>query len=244
MVRHKDTLSRLMPALLVLALSAMVTAAILLRKAAWHWEQIPLHSFIEGVGGCIALAVAVTLLVIRRINKGFDAYIWLSAGLIGMGILDCFHAVVLPGKEFVWLHSLSNFWGGMFFACVWLPDRISKHPRVNVLPVLSLVSVTLLGFFSLLMPDLLPVMKNQGGFTLVANVLNYAGGGGFLLAALYFMLLRDDSKIEHSPVLLNHCLLFGVSACCSATLRFGMASGGNGIFCGWRLMESFYISFC
>jgi len=230
--RSDRDLSRFIPTLVVLILSASVTGILLFLDEPWYWEQVPFHSLIEGLGGFVALTVATTLLILRGFSKDLSTYIWLASGLIGMGLLDCFHAMVMPGKEFVWLHSLSNFWGGLFFACVWLPERLSNHDRIELVPIFSFVAAILVGLFSLLMPEMLPSMKGDTGFTSTANFLNIAGGVGFISAALYFALLENDCRVEHSPVLLNHCLLFGVSG-----LLFGYSTLWDGVWWEWHFLR-------
>ncbi len=57
-------------------------------------------------------------------------------------------------------------------------------------------------------PDLIPVMVAGGQFTQVATSLNFVGGLGFLVAAVYFVTRR----FYGATLFVNHCLLFGTAA--------------------------------
>jgi len=220
------------PTAIVLLATMGVTQLLLLFGKSWVWAQIPFHSFIEALGSFIAITVAVTLLVLRRFAHGLSAYIWIASGLIAMGVLDCFHAMVIPGKEFVWLHSLSNFWGGLLFACVWLPERLSAHKRIEMVPVWNLLATLGVGLYSLFLPESLPSMGGEEGFTTLATVLNVAGGFGFVVAAIYFAVSHESHEVDHSPVLLNHCLLFGLSG-----LLFASSSLWDAVWWEWHLLR-------
>lgn len=97
----------------------------------WRWDHHPFHAVVEGVGAAIALMIASLIIFMRATGKLHSAYIWFASGLIGMGVLDGFHAVLGPGEAFVWTHSLATFVGGTFFALIWLPQRVSQGRFAN-----------------------------------------------------------------------------------------------------------------
>jgi uncharacterized protein YhhL (DUF1145 family) len=104
---------------IVIAVSALVHAVtFLLAKSSfsqWRWQHIPFHSAIEVFGGAIALFVCFLLLNLEKNNRGTSFNIPIAAAVGAMGMLDISHALVEPGKLFVWFHSTATFFGGVFF---------------------------------------------------------------------------------------------------------------------------------
>ena len=80
----------------------------------WQWADPTFHTFIELIGALLALALGILLLTHDQ-TKRQSLYFWVGCGLIGMGILDVFHAFVEVGKVFVWFHSTAVFLGGVAF---------------------------------------------------------------------------------------------------------------------------------
>ena len=78
-----------------------------------RWEHHPFHAVVEGFGAFAAITVASALIMLRRQGDLTVAHSWLIYGLIGMGMLDGFHAATHAGHLFVWLHSLATFVGGV-----------------------------------------------------------------------------------------------------------------------------------
>ena len=66
----------------------------------WRWDQAPSHTAIEVAGGLFALALAAILLA-SRTPESNQHHLWMSAALVGMGILDITHATVASGETFV-----------------------------------------------------------------------------------------------------------------------------------------------
>lgn len=176
----------------------------------WRWVSIPFHSTIEAFGSIIALFLALLLLQ-KKAKKLTSHYLWVACGLIGMGILDLFHSMVMPGETFVWLHSTATFSGGLLFALVWLPDRFSRDRASQQLPIVVLIFSLALGVLSIAVPDIIPQMVHEGKFNPTADSLNILGGILFLSASLWFLVhyLRERS-LEYL-LFSSHCLLFGVS---------------------------------
>ncbi len=198
----------------------------------WRWEQIPFHSLVEGVGGITAIAVAFLLPRFLLFSEEMSPFVWVGAALIGMGTLDMFHAVVYPGQQFIWFHSISNFVGGVLFACVWLPERFTPKSKNNVLPIVALIAAFMIGVFSFALPEAIPSMKQNGQFTLSANMLNMLGGAGFILSAAYFVFKFFQQKSIYCSVLANHCFLFGLSG-----LLFNFSALWDGIWWEWHILR-------
>ena len=75
----------------------------------------------ESLGGLMAVAIAGILIAERIRREEADHFAWIAGVLIGMGVLDLYHAAVLPGNKFVWLHSSRRWRGGSCSPAVWLP---------------------------------------------------------------------------------------------------------------------------
>lgn len=80
-----------------------ISLALLLNNAFHevHWVHEPFHSLLESIGAFAALVLALFILTMRRNNELKPSYIWVATTLMGMGLLDGFHAGVAPGNEFV-----------------------------------------------------------------------------------------------------------------------------------------------
>jgi signal transduction histidine kinase len=148
------------------------------------WEHLPFHSFIETLGFAVALATAAIILFFPDNEKLAKIPPAIPLGLIAIGVLDGFHAMVYVHNGFVWLHSLATFIGGLFFfALFWQVESLSaKRLRRHALNVMLVFSAV--GIFSVLYPESLPAMIIDGGFSGLAIFLNFAGGIGFIAAGL------------------------------------------------------------
>ncbi|MCU7834113.1 MAG: EAL domain-containing protein [gamma proteobacterium symbiont of Taylorina sp.] len=178
-----------------------------------RWANISLHSMVEGVGSFAAILLALFILIMRRNNQLYPGYIWVATTLMGMGLLDGFHASIEPGAVFVWLHSLATFIGGITFALVILPERISNRPILHSFPYLMAALSVLLGLGSILLPERIPAMIVNGHFTVNAELMNIIGGAGFIVAWFHFAFAGQKKPARQNEHLLlaNHCLLFGMA---------------------------------
>ncbi len=178
----------------------------------FRWANEPLHTLVEAVGSFAAILLSLFILIMRRSNQLRPSYIWVSTTLMGMGLLDGFHASVRPGPEFVWLHSVATLVGGLTFALVVLPDRVSRLQKLQAAPGMMALASVVLGGISILRPDWIPVMTLHGDFTLTAEIINMVGGIGFLTAWYHFAWRDDAEEPDERVILANHCLLFGMAA--------------------------------
>lgn len=176
-----------------------------------RWEHQPFHSLVEAVGSFAAILLALFIILMRRGGQLRPSYVWVATTLMGMGLLDGFHASVQPGQAFVWLHSVATLLGGLTFALVVLPDRVSAWPGLRQAPFLMAALSVLLGVGSLLYPELIPRMAVDGDFTSIAEYMNMVGGIGFIVAWFRFTYSVDIEDRQERLVLANHCLLFGMA---------------------------------
>ena len=177
----------------------------------WRWTHYPFHAVIEGLGAFIAIVVAMMILSLLHYDRLSPTYVWVASALAGMGILDAFHAGTHAGQEFVWLHSIATLIGGVIFALVWIPDRITESLRAKTLPLFIGAAAMVFGLFSVTFPDALPVMTTEAGFTLAARFANILGGLCFLVASSFFFFRKRGQITNENIILSNHCFLFGIS---------------------------------
>ncbi len=179
--------------------------------ASWRWNNTLAHSVDEAVGAFAALTLAILLLMQQRTERASDYRVWVSCGLIGMGLLDLFHSLPQPGQAFVWLHSTAVLVGGVFFAMVWLPDDVTRSGLGKAAPWMVALAAGIFGALSLAFPNALPTMTIEGAFTPAARILNIAGGLLFLVATVFFVSRYRATRGLDELIFANLCLLFGVA---------------------------------
>lgn len=176
-----------------------------------RFAHLPFHSLIETAGGLIALGIAGILLVEQPRRTESAHYVWMAAALGGMGVLDLFHAGVVPGTNFVWLHSTATFLGGVLFAMVWVDAGRFSLARSKLFSGAVVFLSVLFGALSCVFSSALPTMAVDGSFTLLAEALNVGGGLGFLVAAAFFV-RRFWKEHNHEDWLFAvHTMLFGAA---------------------------------
>ncbi len=237
-IGNDNTASRLLYSLLPGALLPLFAALLLdLTSSDWRLINEPLHALVEAIGSFAALLLAVIILVSRQRNQFASNHLWLASALIGMGILDGFHAVIHPGNTFVWLHSLATLTGGLLLVMVWLPNQVVGIRLNRLLSPLVAFAATLIALLSLAWPQLMPTMIDNGQFTLQAELLNITGGIGFIAAWVYYTISRTGSSGEdrlEQLLLANHCLLFGTAA-----LLFHYSALWDATWWLWHLLRLF-----
>lgn len=194
----------LIPILGALALSNIIPE--------WRWDYVPFHAVVEGLGAFAALIIATLVMLMRSAGKLHLGYVWVACGLVAMGVLDGFHAVLNAGGTFVWLHSFATFIGGILFSLIWLPKRISDHQGISNLPLYIFIVSVIGGFVSLGFSATLPMMVENGRFTWAAQSLNIVGGIGFLVAAAYFVMGRAEVNKSNKIIFSTQAFLFGIAA--------------------------------
>lgn len=196
------------------------------------WGNVPFHSTVEALGALAALAMAAFLLLLRRNNRDLAHYIWIASGLVGMGLLDGFHASMLPGHGFVWLHSTASLAGGFLFALVWLPDRLARSRWADALPWGVALAAAIFGVHSVAFREAWPAMVSQGEFTPAAKGINLVAGLLFLAATARFVTWTWAKETADGVLFASLGLLFG-----SAGLLFPMSKIWQADWWLWHLLR-------
>ena len=147
------------------------------------WNNEPLHTFIEAIGGLIAILMAM-LLLHKKEDEGGEKFYLLALGFFSMGIIDCFHAVAPPGQVFIFLHSTASLFGGFFFALICLPKAGDYWSESRWGHRIIITLSILFGAWAFKFPEMLPAMIQDGVFTTTAVTINFLAGAFFLLAAV------------------------------------------------------------
>jgi PAS domain S-box-containing protein len=147
------------------------------------------------MGGVMALTIAGMLVARQCVGVTEPHKVWMACGLAGMGTLDLFHAAMLPGDNFVWLHSASTLVGGLLFLGVWLRRPVSSVWALW-LPAVVFLAALAVGLVSCVWPAMVPTMIEHGRFTVTTRTLNIIGGIGFGLASLFFV-GRFQRRVGH-----------------------------------------------
>jgi len=199
----------------LIVLSLLIhTVSLILSKTIFYdfrWAHLPFHAFIEGSGTLIALLVAFKLSSLDRHGESISYHVWIAAALVGMGLLDGFHAICYAGKTFVWLHSMASFVGGVLFSLCWLPVSIQMRVKRWWLWVVALFT-TVMGVVSIKVPEWLPAMIHEGEFTGTAKALNIVGGVLLFSAAIRIVRTYFKTKNIDDLLFCLHCSLFGAAA--------------------------------
>ena len=101
--------------------------------------SIPIHSAIETLGGAITIIISMIFYMKYRSLSVVTHFNWVTTALLAMGIIDIFHASVMPGELFVWLHSIAEFFGGIFFISVWFKEKQVSKRTYNTIPVIFIL---------------------------------------------------------------------------------------------------------
>lgn len=174
--------------LVLVGLVALALLSGLLIHFVWPhhvWVHLPLHSTVEALGALAAILTGLVLLA-RKVEWDDERLQGIASGLLGMGILEVFHAVSAPDQGFVLLRSAASLLGSVAFSFVWHPPgMIGKRTR-TLMPYLVTGGTVAFGMFVMLMSDRLPRFTEQADFapmTLAVNglaaVLFFAGAAGF-----------------------------------------------------------------
>lgn len=176
----------------------------------WRWVGIPFHSTVEALGLFAGVSLAV-LLTAQQGRGQIESRYWIAAALLGMGILDGFHSAVSLGDGFVYLHSAATLVGGLLFAMVWLSIITSRPYGGALVPGIVSLAAFLLGTYSVLFPNSVPQMLQDGAFTPTATIINKLSGIFFAVAAVGFF-VRHRAKPNTGDILFASFCLFSSSA--------------------------------
>jgi PAS domain S-box-containing protein len=171
----------------------------------------PVHEFVEVAGGCIAVGVALLLLLQARHERGADHLGWVAAALLAMGLLDAVHGLAPFGLAWSWLRHGATLTGGVLFALVWVRPPAWVRERMGMF-VLGVGALALAGGVLLwARPQGLPQPWSGSEYLPLVKVVNGAGGVGFLAAAMFFLRRYAGMGRGEDLVLASHTLLFGTA---------------------------------
>ncbi|MBA4387098.1 MAG: hypothetical protein C0404_03895, partial [Verrucomicrobia bacterium] len=175
-----------------------------------RYVREPLHEAVELTGTCIALAVAMLLLLRTRHERTSQHLLWVVASLVAMGLVDGMHGVHGISLR-SWQRHGATLVGGVLFALVWLPlpQAVIRRKGLFVMFVAALALVLGLG----LRYEGLPVTWDPVGlYTLPVKAANALGGLGFLTAALFFCRRYLRESHPEDLVFTSHTVLFGMAS--------------------------------
>jgi GAF domain-containing protein len=180
------------PLLLVGLVAAALLSGLLVNHLLlphYVWVYLPLHSMLEALGGLAAVLTGLVLLA-RKAEWDDKRLQGIASGLLGMGILEGFHAVSSSDQGFVLLRSAASLLGGVAFSFVWHPPgMIGKQTRA-LMPYLVTGGTVAFGMLVVTMPHHLPRFTEQAQFAPMALAVNglaavlfFAGAAGFWVEA-------------------------------------------------------------
>jgi len=184
------------------------------------------------MGAFAALSLASLILMLEKNREESPHYLWVACGLIAMGILDGFHASVLPGASFVWTHSISTLIGGFFFALICLSGKDGKTRAPTTLPMLVAIGAIIMGVYMMANSDALPAAVVQGNFTPPVKAVNLMGGVFFLAAAVQFVIRYRITGGTDDFLFGTLCLLMAFSG-----LTFDFSHLWNADWWFWHLLR-------
>ncbi len=198
----------------VLPLLASLTARFVFGDAPRVQES--LHAAVELGGSCIALAVAMLLLLRARHEETSPHLFWVAASLIAMGLVDGLHSVHGIALH-SWQRHGATLLGGVLFAAVWLPlpRAVKRRKGLFLFMVAGLALALGLWWGSEGMPS---TWDPVGLYTFPVQAVNALGGVGFLAAALFFCRRYLRQSQTEDLVFASLTVLFGM-----AGLLFGLA---------------------
>jgi PAS domain S-box-containing protein len=204
--------------LLLLTVPAGVMAVVLYLWPNTVWIAPIPYSAVGILGSFVALFLAVFLFARYRTQSRI---LYISAGLLAMGIIDGFHAFSTPGsREFVFLHSAAGILGGTFFVLYALTETTSLHipsVKVTVRGIVKLLGGTsvvalLCSILPMILSDSLPTVVQDGQLTAVAWTLNAVPAALFLIGGV--SLFRQYRKTGANELfILTAILIFLFQAC-------------------------------
>jgi signal transduction histidine kinase len=199
--------------LLLIGIVAAASLAGILVYIFWPhqiWVNLPVHSTVEALGGLAAVLMGLVLLARKREWED-ERLQGVASGLLGMGILEGFHAVSSPEHGFVLLRSAASLLGGVAFSFVWHPPgMIGKRTR-ELIPYIVTAGTLAFGMLTVAFPGQLPRFTAQDQFTPIALVVNGLAAVLFLAGAAGFWLESGRTGRPEHELLATLAILFGLA---------------------------------
>ena len=174
------------------------------------WVNQPLHSSLEALGGLAAVAMAFVLFASKQEQSERHAQM-VALGFLGMGLLECFHAVSPPGDGFVFLRSVASLTGAVAFALAVAPRTVTGVGASPWIPRIIAGGAICLGLWTLVLPESVPPMTVQDKFSVQAIILNAVAATLFITSAIGFLadFRRSSQSLAYLFAYLG--LLFGMA---------------------------------
>ena len=197
----------------------------------WSLESAALHATAEAFGAAAAIIIAILLL--QRAPSDAMKRVPVVVGLLGMGILDGFHAMASPGQGFVFLHSMASVVGGLGFSLCWLPPTALRSISLwtRWIPGLVTAAALTLGLV-VLAGGTAPLMVQDSAFTTNAEHINYLAGALFLVSVPRFLLHFRRARRRETLMFACTGLLFGL-----AGLMFARSLMWDDIWWSWHVVR-------
>jgi signal transduction histidine kinase len=174
------------------------------------WVNVPLHSTVEALGGLAAVLMGLVILA-RKAEWEDERLQGVASGLLGMGILEGFHAVSSSDQGFVLLRSAASLLGGVAFSFVWHPPgMIGKRTRDRI-PYLVIGGTVAFGILAIAFPHQLPRFTVQDQFAPIALAVNGLAAVLFLAGAAGFWLESGRTGRPEHQLLATLAILFGLA---------------------------------
>lgn len=174
------------------------------------WVNAPLHAAIEAVGGLAAILTGLVLLA-RKAEWEDERLQGVASGLLGMGILEEFHAVSSLGQGFVLLRSAASLLGGMAFLFVWHPSGLFGKRTRELIPYLVTGATVAFGAIVVAIPEQLPRLTVEDQFAPIAFAVNGLAAFFFLIGAAGFWLESGRTGRPEHQLLAALGILFGLA---------------------------------
>ncbi len=201
----------------VFAVSILAMVALRAFAGDAAWVQVPIHSALETAGALIALGVS-WLAVVRFRQVGSGHYVWVSASLATMGVLDLAHAFVAVSNVFFWSRALPTLIGGLLLAAVWIPAPVATVRGARRFVAIAILLMVPLCVSFVAWRDLWPLMfAPDGAYVPAAKIVDITGGIGYLAGAAFFLRRYRSSRLGEDLVFSIQALLFGLAGVLFAT---------------------------
>jgi len=172
--------------------------------------NLPRHSTLETLGGLGAVLMGLVLLA-RKAEWEDERLQGVASGLMGMGILEGFHAVSSPDHGFVLLRSAASLLGGVAFSFVWHPPGMLGKRTRELVPYLVIGGTVAFGMLVIVLPHHLPRFTVQDHFSPMALAVNGLAAVLFLAGAAGFWLEAGRTGRAEHQLLATLGILFGLA---------------------------------
>jgi PAS domain S-box-containing protein len=174
--------------------------------------QEPLHEGFELAGSCIALGVAMLLLLRLRREIAPPHLRCVVAALVGMGIIDGVDSLVRFDVTLSWSRHAAALVGGTVFALVWLRQAPAAARRCRlIVPAVATLALAI-AVAIWLWSERLPPPWADGVYSGLAIASNVLGGLGFMAAAAFFVRRYLRAPKAEDLVFASLALLFGTAS--------------------------------